>query len=65
MKYPRSRAEAGYVAGLQNAEAKGFAAGQDRQFTENDNPYRKFEHRKSWLDGFRRARKGKNNDQSH
>lgn len=51
-----SPAMKGYVKGLLNAEAKGFAAGEDANFSESDCPYTRFEHRKSWLEGFRRAR---------
>lgn len=45
-----------YVRGMRDAESKGFAAGQDPGFAEEDNPYRRIEHRCCWMDGFRRAR---------
>lgn len=45
-----------WMKGLSNAEAKGRAAAEDGAFTEADNPYRMYEHRRSWLDGFRSAR---------
>lgn len=56
MRFQTSVAEQGYVKGLMNAEAKGFAAASDPAFTERDNPYQRFEHRKSWMEGFRRGR---------
>ncbi len=55
-KFERSEAEKRYMTGLWNADSKGFAAGQDPNFTERDNPYKQSEHRQFWLDGFRRAR---------
>lgn len=45
-----------YMNGLRNAEAKGYAAGLDKNFAERDCPYRGFEHRHFWLEGFKRAR---------
>lgn len=56
MKFTRPEGHDRYMRGLWNADSKGFAAGQDEQFTTRDNPYKSFEHRQFWLDGFRRAR---------
>lgn len=56
MKFNRPKGEERYMNGLWNADSKGFAAGQDPQFSERDNPYKQYEHRQFWLDGFRRAR---------
>lgn len=50
-----------YVIQLQNADSRGFAAAEDPRFTERDNPYFRFEHRESWLAGFRRGRAQQNN----
>lgn len=44
------------MRGLRNAEEKGFAAGEDLQFSERDCPYVRYEHKRCWLEGFRRAR---------
>lgn len=52
----RTEGEKRYMSGLRNAGSKGFAAGQDPQFHERDNPYKQYEHREFWLHGFRRAR---------
>lgn len=56
MRYRRSKAQEGYVKGLMDASAKGYAASQDPNFTERHNPYKRAEHQQSWLDGFRRGR---------
>lgn len=56
MKFNRPEGEKRYMQGLWNADSKGYAAGQDPHFTERDNPYKMYEHRQFWLDGFRRAR---------
>jgi ribosome modulation factor len=50
-----------YVAGLRNAEAKGYAAAEDPQFEKSDCPYKRTEHRYCWLDGFSRRRTEINN----
>lgn len=52
-----NRAEKAYITGLQNAFSKGCAAAEDVTITERDCPYKRFEHRKSWLDGFRQVRR--------
>jgi ribosome modulation factor len=53
----QSLAEKGYVNGLCNAEAKGMAAAEDFSITERDCPYSRYEHRMSWLEGFRHRRR--------
>ena len=45
-----------YVKGLLDAEQKGRAAAEDPEFKESDNPYKRWEHRTSWRDGFRHQR---------
>lgn len=45
-----------YMRGLEAADSKGFAAGQDESFSEKDCPYKNYEHKRCWTDGFRRAR---------
>lgn len=55
-RWLRSSAGDAYVKGLQNAVAKGRAAAEDPTIRERDCPYSRFEHRKSWLDGFRAVR---------
>ena len=56
MRGGQTAASKRYMQGLWNAAAKGVASGQDPAFSERDNPYKQFEHREFWLDGFRRAR---------
>lgn len=58
-KFTKPAGQDRYMNGLWNADSKGFAAGQDEQFTVHDNPYKQFEHRQFWIDGFRRARAAK------
>lgn len=52
-RFSPSRQEAGYVKGLFAAYSKGVASADDPAFNESANPYKRFEHRKSWLEGFR------------
>jgi SNF2 family DNA or RNA helicase/ribosome modulation factor len=49
MRHARSPHEKAYVEGLQNAYNKGFGAAND---PDAKCPYKRWEHRKSWSDGF-------------
>jgi SWI/SNF-related matrix-associated actin-dependent regulator 1 of chromatin subfamily A len=52
MRFRQSPQEAGYVNGLRAAYDKGFAAAGDPEAAEAGCPYSRWEHRKSWIDGF-------------
>jgi ribosome modulation factor len=56
MRHRRTPGEEAYMEGFFAAIDKGYAAGLDPKFAERDNPYKRFEHKKNWLDGFRKAR---------
>lgn len=45
-----------YISGLRNAYAKGVAYALDPFMTESSNPYKMWEYRRAWLDGFRAER---------
>lgn len=45
-----------FLRGIKSAEEKGRAAAEDPISDERDNPYRYFEHRICWRDGFRERR---------
>jgi ribosome modulation factor len=61
-RYSSSKAEKSWVNGLWNAEAKGRAAASDPAFTERHCPYTRYEHKRSWLEGFREVRNGEKSD---
>jgi hypothetical protein len=55
VKYHRSKQEDAYAVGLRTAFTKGVSAGMDSFCGLDDNPYRRYEHRKSWDEGFKSA----------
>lgn len=46
-----------WMAGLTKADAAGYAAGGEPECDETWNPYKRYEHRRSWQEGFQRRRK--------
>jgi len=55
-RHSTSKAQQGWINGLFEASYKGIQAAADPAITEAANPYKRFEHRTMWLEGFRDAR---------
>lgn len=51
-RFERTEAQERYMRGIHNALSRGRAAAEDPAFDRRHNPYRQFEHRKSWDEGF-------------